>query len=76
MNITISIYYMKNDMKIVQRGTFPVDYKRFIENEQLEATTQARKFLADIMKEMGKIKIEKVTYNENYDITSALLPFI
>lgn len=76
MHITISVFYEKNDMKVVQRGTFPVDYKRFMENEQLEATKVAKQFVTDIMKEKGKIHIEKVTYNENLDITSAVLPFI
>ncbi|WAA13509.1 hypothetical protein [Fervidibacillus halotolerans] len=76
MNVTISIHYKKNDVKVVQRGTFPVDYRRFKENEQLEVTNVAKGFLSDIKKEMGKIDIEKVTYNEKYDITSALIPFI
>lgn len=69
MNITIRIIYQGFTSKLMQRGSFPVNIKRYEKFPDHEAAYVAHDWLKEIRKEAHVEEILEVIYNEDHDIT-------
>lgn len=69
MNIIIRIIYQGSAAKLMQRGSFPVNTKRFKENADQEAARVAFEWLKQIKREMHVNGIVEVVYDGEKNIT-------
>lgn len=69
MYITLRVYFEHLGGKLMKKGNFPVNVISFRKNEMKEVTRIASKFVQQIELEIGPIKLEKVIYNGEQDIT-------
>lgn len=73
MYISIAVYFKHYEGKLLKAGNFPVDLKRFRENQLKEVMRVANNFIQQISSEMsGKITVEKVIYDGDKDITDLI----
>lgn len=72
MYITLRVYFEHLGGKLMKKGNFPVNINNFRVDEMKEVARVARKFIHQIVMEIGPIAIEKVIYNEEHDITDLI----
>lgn len=70
MNISIKIIYQGYAAKLMQRGDFPVNVKRYEKYPDHEAAYIAYDWLKEIRKQGHVKEIIEVIYNDDQDITS------
>jgi hypothetical protein len=68
MNITIRIIYQGYAAKLMQRGSFPVNVKRYEKYPDHEAALVAYDWLKEIRKEASVTEILEIMYNDDRDI--------
>jgi hypothetical protein len=73
MNITISIIYKGYTSRILQRGSFPVNARRFKEDPHLEAARVTCAWIKQIRREAHIEEIIEVIYDDNNEITDLVL---
>jgi hypothetical protein len=69
MNITIRIIYQGYAAKLMQRGDFEVNRKRYEKYPDYEAAFVAFEWLKEIRKEAHAEEIIEVIYNDDINIT-------
>lgn len=70
IEISIAVHYVGYyETKILQRGSFPVNFRKYKENEKAEVTRVANGFIKEIKESIHVTRIEKVIYNGSQDIT-------
>lgn len=72
MNIYIEIHYENRGNKVLRRGDFKVNSKKYQEDPLQEAINVANKWIYELEYEMPDMIIEKVVINKEYDITNLL----
>lgn len=69
MDVLIKLKYMGWETNIERKGYFPVNSRRFKENNDMAVAEAAYQWIREIMRKENISKILEITYNGEHDIT-------
>ena len=69
MNVLIKIHYIYNTIDCLQKGEFRVNYRDYKKDPDKTVAERAAKWIKEIMMNFPEMKVTKVLYNEDIQIT-------
>ena len=73
MNILIEIHYDIRGSKGLRRGEFTVNKYRYLQDPFQEVINVTKKWIYQLELESPEMKIEKIIYNREHDITELVI---